>query len=287
MTGYGKGTSYKLGRQLKVELRSLNGKMSDVRLKAPTKFREKEIEIRNLIMEGALRGKIDATLSLDGNAGDEEFGLNVNLFKAYLKTLQQIKEEEGIPQSDLIGAVMRFPNVVQAMDSTLTDDEWDVVRQCIIEALEQLNDFRKSEGAALEASILQHIGDIESQLLQVDPLEMQRVDQIKSRIKGSLEEHFASDNIDKNRFEQEILYYLEKLDISEEKNRLSQHCIYFREVLKDPTLVKGKKLSFISQEMGREINTMGAKAQSSGIQKLVVGMKDDLEKIKEQLANVV
>lgn len=287
MTGYGKGESRATGSHLKVEIKTLNGKMPDVRLRIPTRYREKEMQIRKQIQESALRGKMDVTITVDGNSGDDEFDLNPSMFKRYLSQLKEIAAEEGINNSDLIGAVMRFPNVVQTVDSTVSEAEWSTLTTCIAESLEQLKQFRSSEGTAMTKAISDHVSNIAHQLHEITPLDEERIARIRSKVKGSLEEHLMGDKIDQNRFEQEIIYYLEKLDISEEKIRLEKHCKYFEEVLRSDEVVKGKKLAFISQEMGREINTLGAKAQHSGIQKLVVGMKDDLEKIKEQLANIV
>lgn len=272
---------------MKVEIKSLNGKVPDCRLRLPTRFREKEIDIRKLIMEEAQRGKMDVTISIDGNSGDDEFDLNPGQFRRYLSELRDIAELEGIDNSDLIGAVMRFPNVIQTVDTSVTEEEWAELRSCLDQALGRLYAFRKEEGGAMKEAIAQHIERILNALKKVDPLDLERVERIKGRVSGSLKDHLLADQIDENRFEQELIFYMEKLDISEEKSRLQQHCDYFKEILNASDEVKGKKLGFIAQEMGREINTLGAKAQHSEIQKLVVSMKDDLEKIKEQLANVV
>jgi len=287
MTGYGKGESNALGSSMKVEIKSLNGKVPDCRLRLPTRFREKEIDIRKMILEEAQRGKMDVTIAIDGNSGDDEFDLNPGQFRRYLSELKNIAEAEGIENSDLIGAVMRFPNVIQTVDTSVSEEEWSELNTCINQALQKLQSFRQLEGQAMHEAILNHVIEIENALKNIQPLDGERMDRIKSRISGSLKDHLQADQIDENRFEQELIYYMEKLDISEEKIRLKQHCDYFREVLDSTEGVKGKKLGFISQEMGREINTLGAKAQHSEIQKLVVSMKDDLEKIKEQLANVV
>lgn len=287
MTGYGKGESHETGSRIKVEIKSLNGKMPDIRMRIPTRFKEKEIELRKRIQESAHRGKMDVTITVDGNSGDDEFDLNPVLFKRYLGELKSIASDEGIDQADLIGAVMRFPNVVQTVDTSVSEQEWNDLQNCLEEALANLKSYRSSEGEAMKAAISNHVESIASALQEVTPLDAERLLHVRNRINGNVREHLNGDTIDENRFEQELLYYLEKLDISEEKIRLQQHCTYFLEILKTDDEVKGKKLAFIGQEMGREINTLGAKAQFSPIQKLVVGMKDDLEKIKEQLANII
>ncbi|MDX1685222.1 MAG: YicC/YloC family endoribonuclease [Saprospiraceae bacterium] len=287
MTGYGKGTASLEGRKMKIEIKSLNGKIPDVRMKMPGRYREKELDIRKLIMEGAKRGKMDVAFSMDGQSLEEEFDLDKDLFRRYLTELKGLKASESIEGGDLISAVMRFPNVIQSQDTEITSDEWESLKRCLQEALDQLHQFRLREGAAMERSIKGHIDVIETKLKEIEPFEEARVATVRQRLQRGLQEHLSGEHIDENRYEQEVLFYLEKLDITEEKVRLSQHCKYFSDVLNTQEDVKGKKLAFISQEMGREINTLGAKAQSSDIQRCVVEMKDELEKIKEMLANTV
>ena len=287
MTGYGKGVSTQGDMKLKVEIKSLNGKLTDIRMKVPPRYRDKEIEIRKYVTEGAKRGKLEVSFSLVGTTGDEEFDLNQPLFNKYLGELKSIRDAQGIEQSDLISAVLRFPNVIQSQDSEVDDDEWRIVLGCVDEALQGLRAFRMQEGSAMESAIVSHINTIQAKLKEVEPFEKARIDGIKSRLTRGLQNHMNGEQVDENRFEQEILFYLEKLDITEEKVRLAQHCEYFLEVINNQDEEKGKKLGFIAQEIGREINTMGAKAQSSDIQRCVVGMKDELEKIKEMLANTI
>lgn len=287
MTGYGKGVASYGDVKLRVEVKSLNGKLTDIRMKLPSRYRYKEIEIRKMITDGASRGKLEVNFSMEGSAGEEEFDLNKTLFTKYLKELKDLKDAQGIEQGDLISAVLRFPNVIQSLDTEVDASEWEMVQRCIHEALENLAKFRKQEGDAMELAVRQHISTITSHLADIEPFEKARIENIRSRLTRGLQNHMNGEQVDENRFEQEVLFYLEKLDVTEEKVRLAQHCEYFLDVLNAEDEVKGKKLSFISQEIGREINTLGAKAQSSEIQKHVVGMKDELEKIKEMLANTI
>lgn len=273
-------------RKLKIEIKSLNGKMTDIRMKVPARYREKELAMRKMILEHAQRGKMDVSFSIDGQTTDEEFDLNKDLFNRYLHELKDIQSNHGL-QGDLISAVMRFPNVIQTLETEISDEEWKAVKSCIQDALDSLLGFREKEGAAMETAIRHHIQTIEDRLTAITPFEEARVAHVRQRLQRGLQEHMNGEHVDENRYEQEVLFYLEKLDITEEKVRLAQHCTYFVDVLDSTDMVKGKKLSFISQEMGREINTLGAKAQSSDIQRCVVAMKDELEKIKEMLANTI
>jgi uncharacterized protein (TIGR00255 family) len=198
-----------------------------------------------------------------------------------------LKESEGIEGGDLISSVLRFPNVIQAMSTEISEEEWRAVEDCLNVSLANLEAFRIEEGDAMELAIRGHIAVIMDGLKKISPLEKERIERIRQRLKRGLQEHMNGEQVDQNRFEQEVLFYLEKLDITEEKVRLAQHCEYFLNILDLEEKVKGKKLNFIAQEMGREINTLGAKAQSTDIQKNVVTMKDELEKIKEMLANTI
>jgi len=219
--------------------------------------------------------------------GDEQFGLNVPLFKRYFKALSELKEELNYEDDNLMSAILRLPNVVAADEGELGEEQWAVLKATIEEALNNFQNFRSTEGAALAADLEGRVKNIAELLTQVAPFEKARIQQVRERLSRNLEEHMNKERIDENRFEQEVLFYLEKMDINEEKVRLEQHCHYFLEILHNNALAKGRKLSFISQEIGREINTLGAKAYSPDIQRIVVNMKDDLEKIKEQIANVV
>ncbi len=285
MTGYGRVSRNYRDKNIIVEIRSLNSKFTDLRLKAPQHYKEKEPDIRKVLTERLERGKIDFTLEIISSTGEDGFALNVPLFKRYITELRQLGEELKVETGDLMLAVLRLPNVVASASDQIEEQEWDNVYASIMEAIEQFESFRASEGKVLQDELHNRIILIQENLEKVAPLEGERVVRMRQRLHQNLEDSLGKEKIDENRFEQEIIHYLEKLDITEEKVRLAQHCKYFIEELTQPGTQKGRKLSFISQEIGREINTLGAKAYSSEIQRLVVVMKDELEKIKEQVAN--
>ena len=287
MTGYGQSKNQFQDKTITVEIKSLNRKTTDIRCKVPAAYKEKEITLRKMVLDQAYRGKFDFTLSVESDKGDDEYGLNKSLFKKYYKELSELKDELGIEQTDMVQAIMRIPNVVGAVTEEVDEAEWQCVVKTTKEAIEQLNNFRKVEGVPTLNDLMDASNTIMNNLEEIKPYEEQRVEALRERFKRNLEEFLTNEQIDRNRFEQEMIYYIEKLDINEEKVRLSQHCKYFNEVLKSDEIVVGKKLGFIAQEMGREINTLGAKAQEKNIQKLVVSMKDALEKIKEQVANII
>lgn len=285
MTGYGQVKAQYNDREVSVELRCLNSKINDFRVKTPNAYKHKELELRKLLNETVIRGKLDFSLSVISSKGDEEYSLNKNLFKSFYNQIQELGID--LSKTDILNAILQFPNVIEPNDDELEEDEYHFVLGVIKEAIEKLNDFRIIEGAIIENDFLLRIKIILDHLKEIEAFEKDRITNLKDKILKSLNTTFTNENIDKNRFEQEILYYLERLDITEEKVRLKQHCDHFLEELNGKVLSKSKKLNFISQEMGREINTLGAKAQNSSIQKLVVVMKDELEKIKEQLANIL
>ena len=285
MTGYGRVSRNYRDKTIIVEIRSLNSKFTDLRLKAPQHYKEKEPDIRKILTERLERGKIDFTLELNSSTGEDGFALNIPLFKRYVTELRQLSAELKVETGDLLQAVLRLPNVVATANDEIEEQEWENVYSAIKEAIEQFEQFRASEGKVLQEELRSRIVLIQENLERVGPLEGERVVRMRQRLHQNLEESLGKEKIDENRFEQEIIHYLEKLDITEEKVRLAQHCKYFIEELTQPGTQKGRKLSFISQEIGREINTLGAKAYSSEIQRLVVVMKDELEKIKEQVAN--
>ncbi len=287
MTGYGRTTTRFEEKTITVEVRSLNSKFTDLRVKIPQNYKEKEQIIRKYLTSNIQRGKIDMSIDIKSAHGDSEYGLNTALFKKYHNELSQIMGELEMPTGDLVQAILRLPNVVSNADSDLSEEEWEALHATIKEAVTKFNGFRKEEGAAMEKDCRQRVLNIMKDLEILDPFEKKRVEVIRTRMQKNIDEYIGKDNIDANRFEQEILYYLEKIDVTEEKVRLTQHCKYFLEELDKPQMQKGRKLSFISQEMGREINTLGSKANSSEIQRIVVRMKDELEKIKEQVANSV
>ncbi|MFQ5446628.1 MAG: YicC/YloC family endoribonuclease [Saprospiraceae bacterium] len=287
MTGYGRATHSFESKTINVELRSLNSKYTDVRLKVPSNFREKEHELRRLINKRVHRGKIEMAIEVTSQTGEDGFGLNVPLFKRYFQELSSIADDLGTSKEGLMPAILRIPNVVVAEAADIDQKEWEAIEQTVEMAFEKFENFRKAEGAAMEEDLRLRIANIREALSGVTPFEKERATVLQNRLRQNLEEFMGKENVDKNRFEQEIIFYLEKIDITEEKVRLGQHCTYFLEQLDTPKTAKGRTLSFISQEMGREINTLGAKAYSAEIQRLVVRMKDDLEKIKEQIANSV
>ena len=285
MTGYGRVSRNYLDKTIIVEIRSLNSKFTDLRLKAPQHYKEKEPDIRKILTERLERGKIDFALEINSSTGEDGFALNIPLFKRYVTELRQLSAELKVETGDLLQAVLRLPNVVATANDEIEEQEWENVFSAIKEAIGQFEQFRASEGKVLQEELRSRIVLIQENLEKVGPLEGERVVRMRQRLHQNLEESLGKEKIDENRFEQEIIHYLEKLDITEEKVRLAQHCKYFIEELTQPGTQKGRKLSFISQEIGREINTLGAKAYSSEIQRLVVVMKDELEKIKEQVAN--
>lgn len=288
MTGYGRASGTYKDKTINVEVRSLNSKFLDVRFRVPATYKEKEGELKRHIGNGLLRGKIDLMVETDSASGEADFSINKNLFRAYYRELKELSEELGIEQNDYITSIMRIPNVVGPSGKELDPKEWDAVISVIDKAIAKIIDFRISEGQATHEDLKSRVLSIQQVLTEVPKYENARIVKMRERLQQNLNEYLGSENVDKNRFEQEILFYIEKIDISEEKSRLSQHCDFFLEQLSDKkNKQKGRKLSFIGQEMGREINTLGAKAYSSDLQRLVVKMKDDLEKIKEQVANVV
>jgi len=287
MTGYGRATTRFEDKTITVEIRSLNSKFTDLRIKIPQNYKEKEQSLRKYVTEATQRGKIDLAIDIKSASGDSEYGLNNALFKKYHRELSQIMGELEMPTGDLVQAILRLPNVVSNTSEDINEDEWTALENTVQEAVKKFNGFRLDEGTAMETDCRKRVLNISNDLETLDPFEKKRVEVIRNRMLKNMEEYVGKDNIDANRYEQEILYYLEKIDVTEEKVRLAQHCKYFIEELDKSLPQKGRKLSFISQEMGREINTLGSKANSSDIQRIVVRMKDELEKIKELVANSV
>lgn len=287
MTGYGRATHEFAEKTITVEVRSLNSKFTDVRFKIPQNYREREADLRKMVSQQVERGKIDVTISVKSLSGDDEYALNKALFKKYHLELTQISDELQLSKENILQSILRLPNVVSADEQTLSEAEAKAVEKATSEAIVNFTAFRRAEGIAMEEDCKKRIANILNDLSLIAPFEKERVEKLRARMLQNMDEYVGKDNIDANRFEQEILYYLEKIDVTEEKVRLEQHCKYFLEQLATKQTLKGRKLSFISQEMGREINTLGSKANSSDIQRLVVQMKDELEKIKEQVANTV
>jgi uncharacterized protein (TIGR00255 family) len=288
MTGYGRAMRAYGDKNVTIEVRALNSKMTDIRFKMPSQFKEKEIELRRILTEQAERGKIDVSINIRSLAGDGENAFNHELFKSYYRELKTLTTELALPDTDILSAILRLPNIVGSDEEGVPDEEWEATQAALASALEDFKKFRLTEGAAMEKDLQERIVSIMSLMTEVLPYEKERIVKLRLRMKQNLEEFLAKENVDKNRYEQEVLFYLEKIDITEEKIRLEQHCKYFVETLNDKkNTSKGRTLNFISQEIGREINTLGSKAYSSEIQHLVVQMKDELEKVKELIANLV
>jgi uncharacterized protein (TIGR00255 family) len=287
MTGFGRASRSIAEKSIMAEVRSLNSKFTDLRFKVPNNFKEREHEFRRIITDRTERGKIDAIVEVKSLMGEEGYSINAPLFRRYFRQITELSDELNVPAGDIVQTILRIPNVVSTEDSELSEEEWEAIMSVVEEALDQFDHFRLTEGAAMEQDLRSRIINIRELLQKVPTHEVERVDRLRQRLRQNLDEFMGKENVDENRFEQEVLFYLEKMDISEEKVRLEQHCIFFLEQLELEGKSKGRKLSFISQEMGREINTLGAKAYSAEIQRLVVAMKDELEKIKEQVANVL
>jgi len=287
MTGYGKTDTVFNDRKVNVELRALNGKATDLRIKYPSKFASKELWIRNHVLKRLDRGRFDMTISIDGDVSDD-YTLDEQLFRTYYKQLRSLAQELDVKDQDYFSTIIRIPNVVRTRTEDLSIEEWKVVKELVDGVIEKTREYRIAEGEALKNDISTHLKSIMLNLVEVSTHENDRIDAIKQKMMTNLNGFVEEKKLDENRYEKELIYYLERLDINEEKIRLEQNCIYFKQLLDDPDEgAKGKKLTFISQEIGREINTMGAKAQYAQIQQLVVNMKDNLERIKEQLLNVL
>jgi uncharacterized protein (TIGR00255 family) len=287
MTGYGRANATFGDKTISVEVRALNSKMTDIKLRFPGDYKEKEVELRKMVSDHAERGKIDVNIDVQNADGAALVSLNEALFRGYHRELSRLANELHINQGEMLQAILRIPNVVAAASGEVDEDEWQAICQTLNTALDNFKKFRILEGLSQESDLRQRLTNISAYLEQVTPFERERFVRMRERMRTNLEENYGKDNIDNNRFEQEILYYLEKMDMSEEKVRLSMHCSHFLEHLDSKQASVGRTLNFISQEMGREINTLGAKAYDADIQRLVVQMKDELEKIKEQLANVL
>ena len=288
MTGYGKATAELSDKKINVEIKSLNSKAMYLSTRIAPLYREKEIEIRNEIAKALERGKVDFSLWIDKKDACELITpINQDVVVAYYERIRTISETTGIPApEDWFSTLLRMPDVMTKNDiQELSEEEWKAVHATVLQAIQNLVDFRIQEGAALEKKFREKISNIAKLLTSVDPYEKERVEKIKERITDALEKTISVD-YDKNRLEQELIYYIEKLDINEEKQRLSNHLKYFINTMEDGS-GQGKKLGFIAQEMGREINTLGSKSNHAEMQKIVVQMKDELEQIKEQVLNVM
>lgn len=287
MTGYGKTVVAYKGKKINVEVKSLNSKALDLSTRIAPIYREKEMEIRQIITKKVVRGKVDFAIWVEKDASVDAAPVNAALVANYYRQISEIAEKTGIPTpADWFTLLLRMPDVTTRTETEVLDDEeWDVARQAVNEAVDKLVEFRTQEGAALQKKFGEKIDNIEQLLHSIEPWEKARVEKIRARIVDGLKS-IPDVEYDKNRLEQELIYYIEKLDINEEKQRLANHLRYFRETMNEPA-GQGKKLGFIAQEMGREINTTGSKSNQAEMQNIVVKMKDELEQIKEQVLNAL
>ncbi|HAN39218.1 MAG TPA: YicC family protein [Chitinophagaceae bacterium] len=287
MTGFGRAEQTIGDKNFIVDIRSLNGKQLDVRLTLPSLLKPYEIDIRNRIAAGLERGSVECSIYLKQNGAAKSLAINTDLVAAYYEPLQQMAAQKGWNVEGVLAAILRMPEVVAPPTEILSEAEYHSFIPVLSSAIEALNQHRKEEGAALEVDLLQRITAISQHQAAIQALAPNRRTKIKEGLVKLLEEQVGPEHYDANRLEQELIYYIEKIDISEEQVRLSNHLQYFKTMLQEPDKGKGKKLSFIIQEIGREINTTGSKAYDADIQKIVVLMKDELEKAKEQILNVL
>jgi uncharacterized protein (TIGR00255 family) len=287
MTGYGKAVVAFKEKKIHVEIKSLNSKQLDLNTRIAPLYREKEMEMRQMVAEALIRGKVDMSVWVEKDMSVDPTPINAQLVENYYQQIKTIAEKTGIPApEDWFYTLLRMPDVLTKTDTEeLDDEEWAVVKGGVAEALKNLVDFRTQEGAALQKKFTEKIDNIGKLMGEIEPYEKSRVEKIKARIIDGLQQ-IPSAEYDKNRLEQELIYYIEKLDISEEKQRLANHLKYFRDTMNEPA-GQGKKLGFIAQEMGREINTTGSKSNQAEMQNIVVKMKDELEQIKEQVLNAL
>ncbi len=286
MTGYGAATGVVAGHKLTIEIRSLNSKFFELNMRLPPAFRDKEADLRMEISKAAERGKLDFMINFDNSELARKSSVNKEIFKAYYEELKSLADTLNFQEQNWVDVIMKLPQVMNNEKSDLSDEQWQELLKVVREASAKFNNFRCEEGSVLEKDLEERITCILRLLDEVAPFEKERVENIRQRLYKSLSEIRESAGVDENRFEQELIFYIEKLDVSEEKIRLRSHCNYFIETMHSSE-ANGKKLGFITQELGREINTLGAKANDASIQRKVVEMKDELEKLKEQLANVL
>lgn len=287
MTGYGKAQCELPERKITVEVKTLNSKQTDISIKAPYNIRDREPNIRSMISKYLERGKIDLYISSEQTDTGQGLSISTGLAERYLEEIREFCRNTGTPlPNDIISTIIRLPDVISTEPSEISEDGWLQLQQCIETALQATNNFREQEGKTIQDDIQHRINIISAKIPEISQIEAVRTDRIRNRLSAGLSQFLDSENIDKNRFEQELIYYLEKWDFSEEKSRLMKHCNYFNECMNEQES-NGKKLTFITQEIGRELNTLGSKANDADIQRIIVEMKDELEKIKEQLYNVL
>ena len=287
MTGFGKAEFEVNNKKFTIEIKSLNSKLVDINTRIPAIYREKDIQIRKELSDKLERGKIDFNIYVESLGDESNSKINEPILKSYFKQLSKISTDLNLTTDHFtLQAALRLPDVVKTEYQTLDEEEWGIIIKNIRNAIADIDKFRVQEGDALKIDILNSIELIQSLLVQIEPFEGHRIESLRTRLTENLDKLSLNGNVDKNRFEQELIFYLEKLDINEEKVRLSNHCEYFMDTVAEP-VPTGKKLAFISQEIGREINTIGSKANNTEIQRIVVQMKDYLERVKEQLLNVL
>lgn len=287
MTGYGRAEQTLADKTYLVEVRSLNGKQFDLRLNIPALLKPFEFEVRSLLNEGLQRGSVECNITIKQNGASKPVSINTDLAKAYFEPVAKLAEELKLQTGDILSTILKLPDVITPSTEMLTDDEWKCFEKVLKEALTELNNHRMDEGKSIENDLLLRVSNIEAHQKTIAGLEPFRRTKIREGLLKLLEDNVSKDSYDANRLEQELIYYIEKMDISEEQVRLNNHCDYFRSILSEKETSKGKKLSFILQEFGREINTTGSKAYDATIQKCVILMKDELEKAKEQILNVL
>jgi uncharacterized protein (TIGR00255 family) len=287
MTGYGRAESNFNEKTFIVEVKSLNGKQFDLRLNIPSPLKPYEVEIRNKLNETILRGSVECTIQIKSNGVTKPISINKELAKSYYQPIMELADELGITKENILSTLLKMPDVVASTNEVFTEEEWKVLAGVLQQAIDLLMKHRAEEGKSIEKDLLERVAAISEQQVVIEKIEPIRRAKVKENLIKQLEQHIGADKYDANRLEQELIYYIEKIDISEERVRLTNHCAYFNSILQEKDPSKGKKLSFILQEMGREINTTGSKANDVDIQKAVILMKDELEKAKEQILNVL
>lgn len=287
MTGYGRSERTINEKNFVIEIRSLNGKQFELLLKLPVQLKPYEFDIRSLIAEKLIRGSVECTITIKQNGATKPSSINLELAASYYQQLKGLADKLDADDSQLLASILRLPEVVASSTDVLSEQEWGVFKLALQDAIAMMNKHRVDEGKVLEEELLVRIANIEKSQQQVIALEPSRKQKIRESILKLLEEHVGTEHVDMNRFEQELIYYIEKIDLTEEQVRLTNHCNYFRSLLQEEEIAKGRKLSFLLQEIGREINTTGSKAYDASIQKAVVEMKDELEKAKEQVLNIL
>jgi uncharacterized protein (TIGR00255 family) len=287
MTGFGRAEQAVGDKTFLIDIKSLNGKQFELNLKMPAFLKPFEFEIRNILSKNLNRGSIDCTISLKETGSAKPVSINTDLAKAYYKPIAELSKELKLDDTHILSTILKLPEVITPTGETLSDEEWSKFQKVMNAAIDDLNNHRLEEGKSLQIDLILRISNILKQQEEIIKLEPLRKTRIKDGLVKILEENVGKENYDPNRLEQEIIYYIEKIDLSEEQVRLKNHCEYFMTIISESDEGKGKKLSFILQEIGREINTTGAKAYDSNIQKSVVMMKDELEKAKEQVLNVL